>query len=111
MTVRFCFQGVKTNGVRCQPLCECYCSLFGIQRYQGVGLTYVFAEEANPHGAACAAHVHGEDRLLEGIGHAGQVHVLVPAHFHSLEPRHVLLHQFKGVVLGLEGLRSHLRLF
>ena len=40
---------------------------------------YVFAEEADPHGHACAAHVHSEGGLQEGVGHTRQVHVVVSA--------------------------------
>lgn len=72
--------------------------------------TYVYAEEADPHGAACAGDVHGEDRLLQGVGYAGQVHVLVPALLQSLEPCHVLLKQLKGVVVDLEWLQLELGL-
>jgi len=66
--------------------------------------THVFAEEADPHGLACAAHVHGQGGLQEGVGHAGQVHVVAPALLEGLEPGQISVQQQDGVVVDREAL-------
>lgn len=59
---------------------------------------HVFAEEADPHGLLRSAHGHDESGLLQGAGHARQVHAVGPALLQSLEPGEVFVEQQEGVV-------------
>lgn len=72
--------------------------------------THVLTEESDPHGGVCAAHVHSEDRLYEGVSHTCQVHVSAHALLQGLKPGEVLRQQEERVVVDSEELRGDERL-
>lgn len=73
--------------------------------------THVFAEEPDPHGGACTAQMHSEDRLDEGVCHTCQAHVFTYALLKGLKPGEVLDKQEECVVIDSEGIRGDGGLF
>ena len=72
--------------------------------------TYIFTSEADPQRRACTAHMHSEEGLQECVGHAGQVHVTLPAFLPRLIPGEVLVEQQEGVIVHMDGLQSEVGL-
>lgn len=80
------------------------------QNHRKTQSTHVLAEQSDPHGGTCAVHVHGEDRLYEGVCHTCHGHVSAHALLQGLKPGEVLRQQEERVVVDSEGHRGDERL-